>query len=100
MKAKDYAKRYEANRTSETLADIIASFVQEAVDISEVRQAKSEAAQYAILDEQNQKWRAFARIVGDVKEEGFEMVVKDYAPEHYENWQQYNKRRMTRAQAN
>jgi hypothetical protein len=91
VKAKDYAKRYEANRTAEGLADIIAAFVQEAVELQKTRKAYSAAAQYAILNEQDQKWRAFARIVEGVKEDGFEMIVRDYAPEHYEGWQRYNR---------
>jgi hypothetical protein len=92
VKAKDYAKKYEVNRTAKGLADIIAAFVQEGVELQEARKAYSAAAQYAILNEQDQKWRAFARLVGGVKEDGFEMIVRDHAPEHYEGWRRYNRR--------
>lgn len=92
MRAKEYAERYKANRTAQELADIIAALAEEAVELQRVRQARSEAAQYAILNEQDQKWRAFARIVGDVKEDGFEMVIKKLVPEHYEGWKRYRRR--------
>lgn len=95
MKAKDYAIKYQTNPTIENLTGILIEFFKECFTLADSRRATTEAAQYAILNEQDQKWRAFARLVKGVKENGLEMVIKERHPELYQGWQRYRERKQT-----
>ena len=85
-KAKDYAKQYQQDPSRDTLESIIKEFWAEVDEIAKTRHARSNQAYFAILDEQDRKWKAFARRVGDVKEEGFEYIVEECAPDVYAIW--------------
>lgn len=86
MKAKDYAKLFNENRSINTLIEISKKFITECLEIAKIRNAKTDSALIAIFEEQNKKWMAFARIVDGVKPDGFEQLVKLQMPEVYEVW--------------
>jgi len=85
-KAKDYARQFEQNPSTETLREIAESFMQEINEIAQMRHAKGNDAYFAILDEQDRKWRAFARCIDGIKEDGFERLVEKVHPEVHAVW--------------
>ena len=85
-KAKEYAKQFQDDPSSETLESILTDFFYEIEELKRVRHARTSAALFAILDEQDRKWRAFARRVEGIKEDGFECVVKELVPQVYASW--------------
>lgn len=88
MKAEEYARRFNDN--PDTLGEIVKDFLLECREIMENRQASTDPAIYAIFNEQDQKWRAFTRLVRGVKENGFEIAVRQEMPEWvYLSWQRY-----------
>ena len=70
MKAKEYLQEYlgDARPINERLTDIVLKFVSEVKTIGEARHAKSDMSLVAIIKEQDQKWRAFARMLPDGKD--------------------------------
>ena len=62
------------------------SFLKEIDEIAKMRHAKRNEAYLSILDEQERKWKAFARQFEDIREDGFENAVEDLFPEVYEVW--------------
>jgi hypothetical protein len=89
MKAKDYAEKYKIDPSVKTLLEIWLSMYKEIGSITRERNASSNDAINTIYDEQCRKWKAFARLTDDVKEDGFEGAMKEYAPEFYEAVQEY-----------
>lgn len=113
MKAKEYAEKFikclEGFNGSEEdlkniLNDVCKKFLQEVTDIGKTRDIGRDAALFSILDEQNAKWKAFARIVNDhygvgiLLESGFEEIHKESLPDIYHGWQSYKQRLKTRKQ--
>lgn len=84
MKAKEYAKKYNDNPTTETLAKIANSFMREIEELILLRHAKSNSACIAILNELDQKWSKFSSLVPDVRRNGFRLLVKELLPEMIE----------------
>lgn len=88
MKAKEYAEHYQGDPGTDALIAIANAFAVEVKSIAEQRHATSDGALIAILDEQDRKWRAFARIVGaEVREDGFEGYIRITMPTVYARWQ-------------
>ncbi len=85
-KAKEYAEQYKANPTIQTLAEIVKEMVLEIREIYEMRHGKSDGALKAIFNEQEEKWRAFVRLVDDpnIAQDGFRNFCQKYFPEVYE----------------
>lgn len=83
MKAKEYAAKFEQG---EDVGAIGYAFLTEVTEIAKSRNARTDAALFSIFDEQDRKWRAFARLVEGVKSEGFEIVLRRMMPEIYEKW--------------
>ena len=86
MRAKEYAELFNKNRSIENLIEISGRFVKECIEIAETRKAKSDSALIAILNEQDLKWKAFARLIDGVKPDGFEQLVKLQLPEVHKVW--------------
>jgi len=86
MKAKDYAAQFEANSTLETLTNIGNSFLAECKYISIARKCRSNDAVIAVFNEQDRKWKAFARLIDGIRPDGFQMLVKKTMPEIYSVW--------------
>lgn len=85
-RAKEYAQRFNDN--PDNLGEIAKSFLLECQELVEKRHASTDPAIFAIFNEQNQKWRAFARMVQGVREDGFEIAIKIEMPEWvYQGWQ-------------
>ena len=87
MKAKEYAEKYKANPTPQCLGRIAVEMLVEVKGIAESRHAKSDDALISILNEVINKWRAFAKIVGDesISTDGLkQLIVKDFPfiPKH------------------
>lgn len=85
-KAKEYAAEFEADPTRETLRGIAHAFMVEVKEIIATRNARSNSALLSILDEQDRKWRAFARRIEGVRPDGFERLVKEVFPEVHVVW--------------
>ncbi|MCC7356601.1 MAG: hypothetical protein IT410_03235 [Candidatus Doudnabacteria bacterium] len=104
MKAKDYAQQYlEATDKSVSLREICASFVRDYNIISQSRASKGRTSpqlllstRISILEELDQKWVAFARIVNnhriegdeyEVREDGFRQAFRVIYPSAYVAWE-------------
>jgi hypothetical protein len=80
MKAKDYADKYNANPAPEALGQIFMDFLGEIGTIARARNTTSDEGVLAIVDEQDRKWRAFARMT-DLPESGFMALLELDMPE-------------------
>lgn len=80
MKAKEYAKKFNDNKTIETFTEICSSFICECGELLRVRHATTDAAAIAVFKEQDQKWKAFCNLVDGIKPEGFRLLVKEQFP--------------------
>ncbi len=87
MKAKEYAKLFNENRSVDTLVNISTQFVKECIDLINLRNAKTNSAIVSVFEEQDKKWRAFARLIEGVKPDGFEQIVKLQLPEIHKVWE-------------
>jgi len=88
MKAKDYAKQFnEAQDKTESLHQIADAFFDEINTLIRVRRAQTNAACFSIFDEQERKWRAFARLTdGEIKEDGFCILLQEFFPQPFAMW--------------
>ena len=86
MKAKDYAKQFNESPSVETLSNIAHAFIIECQTIGEVRHVQSESAMLAILNEQDLKWKAFARMIDGVRPDGFEKMIRELMPDIWYTW--------------
>jgi hypothetical protein len=89
MKAKDYAKRYRESEIDKDLeiSGIALDFLQEIFTLVDARHAKTDSAISAIMDEQDNKWKAFARELPEVIiPNGFAYLVKAKMPDMYDAW--------------
>lgn len=96
-KAKAYAAEFEADPSTETLRGIAKAFLKEIGELRDARRAETNAAMLAILDEQDRKWRAFARRAEDVKPNGFAELVKLAEPELHATWRHEPQRELSPA---
>ena len=87
-KAKQYAALYNQTPTNETITTIAESFLREIGELQDMRNAQSIQSVNSILDEQDRKWKAFARLADGVKPEGFAMIVKETAPFIWHMWKE------------
>ena len=80
-KAKEYAADFNAGPTVENLQIIASAFFAEIAELAEQRGTGSDAM-LGILNEQERKWKAFARRT-DVSEDGFNLLFKKL---HFDAW--------------
>jgi len=92
-KAKEFAAEFKANPNNETLGKIAMAFLFEVKEIGEVRHAQREGALIAIFKEQDQKWRAFAKLSKGIRPDGFQILVKEKLPFIYERWIEQDRKR-------
>lgn len=104
-KAKEYAREYIENPTDEALGEIVwqisVNEVKELFEQRGVTEARIAARHspgnatftiISILDQQNDKWKAFARRVNaalgvhHLKEDGFEALLKKNFPSAWTMW--------------
>lgn len=92
MKAREYAAMFERLKREKTpiqaAEEVTEAFIKETVKIAKQRKAMSDWAFYAVLEEQSDKWKAFARLTG-VREVGFEMVIAVAFPDIFKGWMRY-----------
>lgn len=96
MKAKDYAKQFEAASADEKVkiaCEIALAFLRETGELIKRRNAKSSPALTAIFEEQNTKWHALCRLQPDILPGGFEAVVKSQTPKLHRAWMANRARR-------
>lgn len=107
MKAFDYKNRFvesigdfsNLNVTSATkaIAEIGKTLLQETADLINVRHVKDEIAVYAVLFEQDLKWKSFAKLVNQhynsrvIKPEGFRIILESSMKDTYDSWMIYEK---------
>jgi len=86
VKAKEYAEKYKANPTPQTLVEIAKEMVFEIEEIYKIRHGKSDEALIAVFDEQERKWQAFVQLVDDpnVRRDGFKRFCQKHFPEVFE----------------
>ena len=94
MKAKELAKRFNDSPTHDTMSDIVGDFHSEIFRLRDSRNIKTDAALFSILDELNQKFEAFARLVKNVRSDGFVILLQETMPSIYDAWR--NSRRKVR----
>ena len=75
MNSKEYAVIYKNNPCDETLMTIAEAFFREIKEIAEKRHIQYDIGFVSILDEQDRKWRAFARLCPEIKQDGFRRLV-------------------------
>jgi hypothetical protein len=80
MKAAEMAAAYKANPTTKTIADLATEAVMATKTMAEARRIASDSALIAILKEQDDKWRAFARKCPDVNPNGFKIILHQLIP--------------------
>lgn len=85
MKAREYAEQYKSNPGTDSLIAIAEAFAVEVKTIGERRHVACDDAVIAILNEQDRKWKAFARLVG-VRDDGFEGFIRITMPKIYMAW--------------
>jgi len=83
MRAKEYAGRYKNNPTDDELGKIVIEFMHEIKLLADSRHSHAEPVIKSIVYEQDKKWRAFAREVGNdhIKPTGFMDLLKHKFPE-------------------
>jgi hypothetical protein len=82
MKAKQYAEKLKADlekgrEPAKAVTEILNDFFKEADHLGKMRRVSTDAGLAAILREQSQKWRAFARLVTGIAEDGFYLMVQE-----------------------
>jgi len=92
-KAKEYATEFNTNPTNETLGKIAMAFLFEVKEIGEVRHVQKDNAVISIFKEQDQKWRAFAKLSKGIRPDGFQILVKEKLPFIYERWIEQDRKR-------
>lgn len=87
-KARDYADSFKADPTDKALVVIAQEFVREIEELAKARHVSSNEAMFSIFDEQDRKWKAFARLVGGdiIRPDGFEELMKAHFPEVHLYW--------------
>lgn len=95
MKAKEYAD-WHLNKGG-TIIDIGTAFVKETFQLIKDRKCKTDSAHVAVLREQNDKWRAFAKLT-NFDEKGYEFIVKRFSPELHSAWMNYNAAQLAKKQ--
>lgn len=85
-KAKEYADMYNENPSAQMCKTIVVEFLNEVKEIMGKRHTHGNEALFSVLDEQDRKWRAFARLVPDIKPSGFEGMMKLHMADVYLWW--------------
>jgi len=80
MKAKEYAQKFNDDRTLTTFTEICNDFMRECGELINARSAKTDSAALAIFREQDDKWRAFCGLVPGIRREGFRLLTKEKFP--------------------
>jgi len=86
MKAKEYAEMFrkrvqEGKDPNETLVFIALEFFKEEKQILESRHVKNDFGYISVHNEQVQKWKAFARLIPGIEENGYEKVIRIAFPD-------------------
>jgi len=96
-KAKEYAEMYKKGESKEvTIVFILRAFITETLKLANMQKAKTDADFCRILEQMNQKWRAFVIILsvdpgygGELHPDGFIRHIKQSDPNMYRLWQTY-----------
>jgi hypothetical protein len=75
MKAKEMAAEYKANPTMETAKKLVTECILETKTIAEARKIRSDSALRAIIQEVDDKWRAFARLCPEIQPSAFKTAL-------------------------
>ena len=86
MKAKEYADRYLKDPSDITLWGVGKDIWDETKALIKSRHAQTDAALWSILNEQDRKWRAFARLVKDINPDGYRLLIQKYMPVIHDAW--------------
>jgi len=96
MKAKEYSKQFLLNPGSEQLAKIAVQFLDEVKELTQKRNAKTDSAVFSIVNELDNKWRAFADQVNKeagkelINHLGFQFLLTNNYPDVCGDWIKYN----------
>lgn len=85
-KAKEFAAEFKADPSNETLGRIAMDFIFEIEELQKKRHAQGASAFVAIFNEQDRKWKTFAKLVKGIRPDGFERLVKEKLPSAHVLW--------------
>jgi len=93
-KAKDYAARFNASPVEEVLGQIAIDFLVEVKDIAKQRCGEKhmlDISFFSVLNEQDQKWQAFCRLVQKgcghvIRPDGFRYLLHKEVPFIFARW--------------
>jgi hypothetical protein len=80
MKAEELAARYVCSPNIDTVINLATEVVLETKAIASKRNVQTDAAMTAILREQEDKWKAFARRCPSVRPGAFKLVLHTLVP--------------------
>ena len=91
MKAKEYAELYRKGESKEvTIVFILRAFITETLQLANMQKAKTDGDFCRVLEQMNQKWRAFVNILsvdprydGELRVDGFIQHIKQSDPNMY-----------------
>lgn len=88
MKAKQYVEEFKAAKNKDqALAQVLTGMHQEVTTLMRQRGVKSDWGMLAIFNEIDDKFRSFARHVGDgVHPKSFAVIIDRFHPTSYEAW--------------
>lgn len=91
MKAKEYARLYKSSLARGVEArtitgEIAIRFLKEMADLTKSRGIKTRPGVIGLMNELDQKWKAFCRLTLDHKPDGFEMIIKKHSPNIWSMW--------------
>lgn len=97
MKAKEYAEMYKKGESKEvTIVFILRAFITETLQLANLQKAKTDADFCRVLEQMNQKWRAFVNILSvdprysdELRPDGFIRHIEQSDPNMYRLWQTY-----------
>jgi hypothetical protein len=84
MKAKELAAWMKEEDRS--ISDVAHVMMQEVEAIMKQRGVKTNAGCFAVLSEQERKWKAFAKLVPEASPDGFSNLIEHYMPDVHFWW--------------
>lgn len=87
MKAAEHAKFFEnAEDKSSAIRKIAIDFLREVGTLGKQRGCRSDTSLFALLEEQDAKWRKLARLQPDILPEAFQVILNHEMPELFRRW--------------
>lgn len=93
MKAKEYARQYKRDKKlygdNKAIVNLMSAIYAEMGKVMEQRKVQSDSACFAVLDEFDDKWQAFCRLMPEFRPDGFRDFAGERMPEVCKLWLEY-----------